>query len=154
VLFDSGMEHYRGSFQNRAMYVPLAASGLTIVAGLGGSRSGALRGTAYALAGLTGLLGLGFHAYNIAKRPSGVSWLNLFYAAPVGAPAALSLAGLLGGCAQRVRKLEERKAPAAESREWRGESRPSSHSASPAPSARLGSCISAARSRTRRCSCR
>src|SRR5204863_414130 len=36
VLADSAIEHYRGSFQNRAMYVPLAVSTLT----LGGSLFG------------------------------------------------------------------------------------------------------------------
>ena len=30
VLADSGIEHYRGSFQNRAMYVPLGVSTLTL----------------------------------------------------------------------------------------------------------------------------
>ena len=61
------------------------------------------RDTVYALAALTGIAGLVFHAYNIGKRPGGLSWLNLFYAAPVGAPAALVLAGLLGKGAESVR---------------------------------------------------
>jgi hypothetical protein len=46
--------------------------------------------------GATGLIGLGFHAYNILKRPGELDALNLFYAAPFGAPAALTLAGLYG----------------------------------------------------------
>jgi hypothetical protein len=46
--------------------------------------------------GATGLIGLGFHAYTILKRPGELSALNLFYAAPAGAPAALTLAGLYG----------------------------------------------------------
>jgi len=46
--------------------------------------------------GATGLIGLGFHAYNILKRPGEVDALNLFYGAPFGAPAALTLAGLYG----------------------------------------------------------
>ena len=46
--------------------------------------------------GATGLAGLGFHAYNILKRPGELDALNLFYAAPAGAPAALTLAGLYG----------------------------------------------------------
>jgi hypothetical protein len=40
------------------------------------------------------------------KRPGGLSWINLFYAAPVGAPVALLLAGLLGRGAERVRDDE------------------------------------------------
>ncbi|MFW2410693.1 hypothetical protein ACN4GS_23560, partial [Burkholderia pseudomallei] len=33
VLADSGVEHYRGSFRNRAMLAPLAASALSLAAG-------------------------------------------------------------------------------------------------------------------------
>jgi hypothetical protein len=46
--------------------------------------------------GATGLIGLGFHAYNILKRPGELDALNLFYGAPFGAPAALTLAALYG----------------------------------------------------------
>ena len=55
----------------------------------------------------TGLAGTGFHSYNVTKRPGGLSWQNLFYAAPLGAPMALMLAGLLGcrgrACARHPR---------------------------------------------------
>lgn len=108
VLADSAIEHYRGSFQNRAMYTPLVASTLTLGASLFGSadpraQRHVVRNSIYALAAATGFAGLAFHTYNILKRPGGMSWLNLFYAAPVGAPAALVLAGLLGRGAERVR---------------------------------------------------
>lgn len=56
----------------------------------------------YATACAVGAAGLGFHTYNVLRRPGGPSWANLFYAAPLGAPAALSLAGLLGLAARRV----------------------------------------------------
>jgi hypothetical protein len=109
VLADSGVEHYRGSFQNRAMYVPLAVAALTAAASALGvcdraAESDARRDLIYAAAGTTGAAGLGFHAYNILKRPGGMSWLNLFYSAPIGAPVALILAGLLGRGAERVRE--------------------------------------------------
>jgi len=108
VLADSALEHYRGGFHNKAMFAPLAASSLSLAASLHGSgdpRHGTHRGrhAIYALSALTGLAGLGFHTYNIAKRPGGFSWLNLFYAAPIGAPAALILCGMLGFSAERVR---------------------------------------------------
>ncbi len=108
VLADSAIEHYRGSFHNRAMYVPLAVSALT----LGGSLFGVAdsrpkkhlaRDAVYASAAATAFAGLGFHLYNILKRPGGWSWLNLFYSAPIGAPMALALAGILGRGAERVR---------------------------------------------------
>ncbi|WP_298255791.1 hypothetical protein [Bradyrhizobium sp.] len=109
VLADSGVEHYRGSFQNRAMYIPLGVSALALAASLFGvvdtrARSHAVRDSIYGLAAMTGVIGLGFHGYNILKRPGGVSWLNLFYAAPVGAPVALALAGALGRGAEKVRE--------------------------------------------------
>ena len=108
VLADSGVEHYRGSFQNRAMYAPLAAAALTLGASLFGvfdprPRRHHLRDAIYAVAAAAGFAGLGFHAYNIAKRPGGLSWQNLFYAAPAGAPIALALGGLLGRGAEKVR---------------------------------------------------
>jgi hypothetical protein len=108
VLADSAVEHYRGSFQNRAMYTPLGIATLTLAASILGAldphpRRHATRDGIYAAAALTGIVGLGFHAYNIGKRPGGLSWLNLFYAAPIGAPAALVLAGLLGRSAETAR---------------------------------------------------
>jgi hypothetical protein len=110
VLADSAVEHYRGSYRNRAMYAPLLSAALA----LGGSLHGALdrrgarhpvRDALYALAAATGIAGLGFHAYNIDERPGGWSWLNLFYAAPIGAPFALTLSGMLGRGAEQARGL-------------------------------------------------
>ncbi len=108
VLADSGLEHYRGAFHDRAMVAPLVAASLSLAAsghGVGDARRGAhaARDVTYLLAAATGVAGLGFHLYNVGKRPGGYSWLNLFYAAPVGAPAALVLSGLLGYFAERVR---------------------------------------------------
>jgi hypothetical protein len=56
----------------------------------------------YLTACAVGTAGLGFHAYNVLRRPGGLSWANLFYAAPLGAPAALALAGALGLAARPV----------------------------------------------------
>jgi hypothetical protein len=108
VLADSAVEHYRGSFQNPAMFAPLVTSALALgvsAHGVSDRRPGAhaVRDTVYALAGMTGLVGTGFHIYNVGKRPGGFSWLNLFYSAPLGAPFALVLSGLLGFTAERVR---------------------------------------------------
>lgn len=107
VLADSAIEHYRGSFQNKAMYTPLGVSALTLAVSLqGGDGLPGLpvrRDLVNAAAVATGMIGTGFHLYNITKRPGGFGWLNLFYAAPFGAPAALALAGLLGAAGQHVR---------------------------------------------------
>lgn len=116
VLLDSALAHYRGAFENRAMYTPLAVATLTLATGAHGDvdrREGGhlLRDAIYDLAALTGLAGTGFHIYNIAKRPGGFCWQNLFYAAPIGAPMALLLAGLHGAVAERVRDTPSRRAP-------------------------------------------
>lgn len=116
VLADSSVEHYRGSFFNRAMYTPLLVGSLSLAAsahGVNDRSEGAhvLRDTIYALAGLTGVAGTGFHLYNVTKRPGGLSWNNLFYSAPLGAPFALLLSGLLGFTAERVRDNEGGKTP-------------------------------------------
>jgi hypothetical protein len=106
ALTDSGIEHYRGSFHNKTMYVPLAASAITLAAALSDAASPPRQrgGDGIdALAFATGLIGAGFHVYNVAKRPSGFSWLNFFYGAPLGAPGTLSLAGLLRKIAALLR---------------------------------------------------
>jgi len=105
VLADSALEHDRGEFKNPGMYTPLATAAVTAVAAvgeMGAPRRGA--GLAFATAIGIGTGGLAFHLFNLLKRPGRISWHNLFYAAPIGAPAALSLAGLLGLAAQRVRR--------------------------------------------------
>lgn len=114
VLADSGVEHYRGSFQNKTMYVPLAMAALTLGASAFGvvdprPRRHSTRDSIYAVAAVTGLAGLAFHAYNVGKRPGGLSWLNFFYAAPIGAPVALLLAGVLGKGAEHTRHHPSRR---------------------------------------------
>jgi hypothetical protein len=104
VLADSAVEHYRGSFENRAMYTPLVAAALTLGVSLFGTadaraKKHPARDIVYASAAAAGFGGVAFHSYNILKRPGRLSWLNLFYAAPM----ALALAGLLGRGAERVR---------------------------------------------------
>jgi hypothetical protein len=109
VLLDSAIEHYRGSFKNKAMVTPLVTAAATLAVSVHGTadqRPGAhaVRDTTYALAALTGLIGTGFHLYNVTKRPGGMAWQNLFYGAPLGAPLAILLSGLLGYYSERVRE--------------------------------------------------
>jgi hypothetical protein len=109
VLADSSIEHYRGSFQNKAMFTPLMVSALTLgisVHGTADRRPAAhvMRDTTYLLAAATGLIGTGFHVYNVTKKSGGFSWQNLFYGAPLGAPMAILLSGLIGFCSERVRE--------------------------------------------------
>jgi hypothetical protein len=108
VLADSAMEHYRGSFENKAMVVPLAVSALAL-GNDGAAAAGALsRAVApgvslHAAGALTGAAGAGFHVYNVTRQVGGFRWGTLFYQAPLGAPAALVLAGALGPREKRWR---------------------------------------------------
>ena len=108
VLSDSALEHYRGSFHNPGMFAPLVGASLSLAVSAHGNLDPSptahrLRDTVYAAAALTGLVGTAFHIYNITKRPGSWSWQNLFYGAPLGAPAALALSGATGFLAERVR---------------------------------------------------
>jgi hypothetical protein len=108
VLFDSTIEHYRGNFKNPAMITPIVTSAISLFASIHGQsddRHGKhnLRQGIFWLTAATGVVGTGFHIYNITKKPGEFSWQNLFYSAPIGAPAAIGLAGLFGLLAERVR---------------------------------------------------
>lgn len=109
VLADSAVEHYRGSFKNKAMFTPLAVSALTLATSIHGTAdlrpvAHRLRDATYLLAAAAGLIGTGFHIYNVGKKVGGFSWQNLFYGAPLGAPMAILLSGLVGFCSERVRE--------------------------------------------------
>src|SRR6185437_2645115 len=96
TLLDSGIEHYRGTFHNKAMITPLVVSALTLAVSAHGTRdkrkvAHRVRDPVYAAAALTGVVGTGFHVYNIGKRPGGFCWQNLFYGSPLGAPGAVAL---------------------------------------------------------------
>lgn len=116
VLVDSAVEHYRGSFHNKAMFVPLAAAASSVAVSVHGNAdrramAHRMRDSVYAATALAGLAGTCFHIFNIGKKPGGFSWQNLFYSAPVGAPAALILSGTLGFLAERVRNTPPGSAP-------------------------------------------
>jgi hypothetical protein len=107
VLADSALEHFRGNYINRAMYVAPVTATASMAAALGRIPRGL--GTAiFTASTVIGAGGLLFHLYNIMKRPGGLSWNNLFYAAPVLAPGALTLSGILGLAASRIERLRDR----------------------------------------------
>ncbi len=116
VLADSAVEHYRGAFHNRAMFTPLVTASLSLAVSAHGNadpRPAAhrVRDGVYLLAAATGVVGTGFHIWNVARKPGGFTWQNLFYAAPLGAPAALALSGGMGFLAERVRDTEPGRSP-------------------------------------------
>lgn len=108
VLLDSANEHYRGQFHNKAMLTPLITSTLSLLASAHGvaDQSPAAhraRHAVFSIAAATGIVGTGFHVNNVMKKPGGLTWQNLFYSGPLGAPTAIGLSGLMGLLAERVR---------------------------------------------------
>jgi hypothetical protein len=67
------------------------------------------------MSGLTfsiGVAGLSFHVFNVTKREGGMNLMNLFYGAPLLAPAAIAASGLAGlAAAQLVAEAEEGSRP-------------------------------------------
>ena len=109
VLTDSALEHYRGSFRNKAMVTPLVVSSLALAASVHGTADDRAdvhlaRDVVFGLTALTGLIGTAFHVYNVGSRQGGYSWLNFFYRAPIGAPMAIAISGVLGNMSERLRK--------------------------------------------------
>ncbi len=116
VLLDSANEHYRGGFHNKVMFTPLVASTLSLLASAHGMtnkspRAHRARHASFAIAAATGVVGTGFHVYNAMKKPGGLSWQNMFYSGPIGAPAAIGLSGLMGLMAERVRDTPAHRDP-------------------------------------------
>jgi hypothetical protein len=115
VLTDSAMEHYRGAYHNPTMYLAptVAASALanSIHMTVTPAHFGVARTMLAGIALATGLGGFGFHIYNVTKREGGISWQNLFYGAPLGAPWAITLSGLAGLAASRLVSEGEQKQP-------------------------------------------
>jgi hypothetical protein len=117
VLADSALGHWRGAYENPGMFAPLLSALMATGAGVSGATTAAaatqnrrMQSGAYATAVMAGAAGTGFHVYNLLRRPGGLCWMNLFYAAPLGAPSALSLSGLLGLAAQHLDR--QRRTPA------------------------------------------
>lgn len=103
VVVDSTIEHARGNFENPLMYLAPASALATLAAGMderGRSTPRVMGGASAIAVGLTGLAG---HLYNLLKRPGGLSWHNLFYAAPIGAPGSLVLSGCFALLAEEAR---------------------------------------------------
>ncbi len=99
VLADSAMEHYKGNYKKPAMHVAPVAAAITLataVATAFSRKASHVKSMIFGGSVVTGLFGIGFHVKNILDRPGGLSFNNLFYRAPFGAPAALVTAGLAG----------------------------------------------------------
>ncbi len=106
VLTDSAAEHYRAGFHNRAMFIAPAVSAATLTSATACAFTSRGRGVlargVFAASVVTGLAGFGFHMVNVSRRVGGWNSANVFHGAPIAAPLAITMAGLLGIAASRV----------------------------------------------------
>ena len=106
VLTDSAAEHYRAGFHNPAMFIaPIISAAAMTTATASAFRprgQSALSRAVCAASVVTGVVGFGFHVTNVSRRIGGWNSANVFYGAPMAAPLAITMAGLLGFAASRV----------------------------------------------------
>ena len=106
VVADSTTEHHRAGFHNPVMFVGPAVSAAALITAVRAVRrpaaAGRVRHAVFASSVITGLVGLAFHARNVSRRVGGWNSSNLLHGAPMAAPLAVTMAGLLGLAASRV----------------------------------------------------
>ncbi len=102
LAVESGYDHWMGGLYNPFMFTPLVLSPLMVLvhlAALARLRTArSVEGPLSLLATLSGLVGFGFHLWNLYRRP-GFTWQKLFYGAPWAAPLQMTGLGLLGALA-------------------------------------------------------
>jgi hypothetical protein len=108
VLTDSTAEHYRAGFHNRAMFIAPTVSAATLATATASAFAprdrGLLPRAVFAASVVTGLVGFGFHLRNVSRRVGGWNSANVFHGAPIAAPLAITMAGLLGIAASGLAK--------------------------------------------------
>jgi hypothetical protein len=111
VLTDSSAEHYRAGFHNRAMFIAPAVSAAVLTTATASALVPRGRGVApqavFGAAVVSGLVGFGFHLTNVSRRVGGWNSANVFHGAPIAAPLAITMAGLLGMAACQLARSEQ-----------------------------------------------
>jgi hypothetical protein len=106
VVADSTAEHHRAGFHNPVMFVGPAVSAAALIAAIAAVRRpaapGRFRHAVFATSVTAGLVGLSFHVRNVSRRVGGWNSTNVLHGAPMAAPLAVTMAGLLGLAASRV----------------------------------------------------
>ena len=106
VVTDSTAEHYRAGFHKRAMWIAPVVGSAALVTALrataGPRRHRESREAVFAASLATGVAGFLFHLKNVSQRPGGWNSSNVFYGAPMAAPLAAAMAGLLGLAGSRL----------------------------------------------------
>src|SRR5262249_54966145 len=104
------LEHYRGSFGDRWMWTPVAATPPLVAAGTAGVFSERAARTVLRVAGAVfaadGVAGMVTHARGVLRKPGGLrqATYNLVMGPPLLAPGSLVMVGGLGVLAAFVRR--------------------------------------------------
>jgi hypothetical protein len=104
------LEHYRGSFGDRWMWAPIAATPPLVLAGVAGTLSERAARTALPVAGAiyaaNGVIGVVTHARGVVRKPGGLQQplYNLVMGPPLLAPGSLVLVGALAMLAPFVER--------------------------------------------------
>lgn len=111
--FEALYSHYKNNFTYRIEWTPILLTPAVMLAGIGSIRS-RMMGRVFlpvssALALLSGMLGLFYHARGLVRRPGGLKkpFYNLLYGPPLFAPllfAATGFLGLLAGLLRREKR--------------------------------------------------
>jgi hypothetical protein len=104
------LEHYRGSFGDKWMWTPVAATPPLVAAGVAGVFSERAAKTVLPVAGalfaLDGVAGMVTHARGVVRKPGGLRQptYNLIMGPPLLAPGSLVMVGALGVLAAFMRR--------------------------------------------------
>lgn len=108
--FEALYSHYKNSFTYRIEWTPILLAPAVMIAGIGSIWSRAM-GRVFlpvssALALLSGMLGLFYHARGLVRRPGGLKkpFYNLLYGPPLFAPLLFAATGFLGLLAGLLRR--------------------------------------------------
>jgi hypothetical protein len=108
--FEVYVEHYRGSFGDKWMWVPVAATPLMVGSAVAATLSKRAAATALPVASAVfaanGLIGVVTHIRGVARKPGGFSepTYNIVMGPPLLAPGSLTLVGGLGILAAAMRR--------------------------------------------------
>jgi hypothetical protein len=112
TLGEVALLHFRGAFQNPAMYAPIVippvAAALLVNTAIAAPRPRWFTRLWLRMTVALGIIGVGFHARGIARNQGGWrNWSqNLFNGPPLPAPPSFSALALAGLAAQRLRETE------------------------------------------------
>jgi hypothetical protein len=112
TLGEVALLHFRGAFQNPAMYAPIVippvAAALLVNTAIGAPRLRWFTRLWLRMTAALGIIGVGFHARGVARNQGGWrNWSqNLFNGPPLPAPPSFSALALAGLAAQRLRETE------------------------------------------------